>query len=43
MSNGIVERQNEDKYISYLGAQRQLYNEAKRFDNVGLLLSVGLP
>ena len=43
MNNGIVERQNEEKYICYLAAQRQLYNEAKRLDGVGILFSVILP
>lgn len=43
MNNGIVERQNEDKYISYLAAQRQLYNEVKSLDGIGILFSVVLP
>lgn len=43
MNNGIIERQNEDKYISYLAAQRQLYNEVKRLDGIEILFSVGLP
>lgn len=43
MNNGIVERQNEDKYINYLAAQRQLYNEAKKLDGIGILFSVILP
>lgn len=30
MSNGITERQNKDKYISYLAAQRQLYEEKRK-------------
>ena len=43
MSNGIVERQNEEKYICYLAAQRRLYNEAKRLDGIEILFSVVLP
>ncbi|MDE7425307.1 MAG: hypothetical protein K2N51_16735 [Lachnospiraceae bacterium] len=43
MNNGIVERQNEDKYINYLAAQRQLYSEAKKLDGIGILFSVILP
>lgn len=43
MNNGIVERQNEEKYICYLAAQRQLYNEAKRLDGIEILFSVVLP
>lgn len=43
MNNGIIERQNEDKYINYLGAQRQLYNEAKELNNIGILFSLILP
>lgn len=43
MGNGIVERQNEDQYINYLGAQRQLYNEAKKSNTIVLLFSVILP
>lgn len=43
MNNGIVERQNEEKYIYYLAAQRQLYNEAKRLDGIEILFSVVLP
>ena len=43
MNNGIVERQNEDKYIHYLAAQRQLYSEAKKIHSIGILFSVILP
>lgn len=43
MNNGIVERQNEEKYICYLAAQRQLYNEAKILDGVEILFSIVLP
>lgn len=43
MSNGIVARQNEEKAIEMLAAQRQLYNEAKKFDTISVLLSVWLP
>ena len=43
MGNGIAERQNEDQYINYLGAQRQLYNEAKKSNTIVLLFSVILP
>ena len=43
MNNGFVERQNEEKYIYYLAAQRQLYNEAKRLDGIEILFSVVLP
>lgn len=43
MNNVIVKRQNEEKCICYLAAQRQLYNEAKRLDNIEILFSVFLP
>lgn len=43
MDNEIVSRQNEDTSINYLAAQRQLYNEAKNLDNLGILFSVFLP
>lgn len=43
MNNGIISRQNEDTSINYLAAQRQLYNEAKKFDNLGILFSIFLP
>ena len=43
MDNEIISRQNEDTSINYLAAQRQLYNEAKNLDNLGILFSVFLP
>ena len=43
MSNGIAVRQNEEKAITMLAAQRQLYNDAKRFDAISVMLSVWLP
>lgn len=43
MNNGIVERQNEEKSIYYLAAQRQLYNEVKKMDCIGILFSIVLP
>lgn len=43
MSNGIAMRQNEEKAITMLAAQRQLYNDAKRFDAISVMLSVWFP
>lgn len=43
MSNGIVTRQNENKSIAMLAAQRQLYSDAKRFDTLSIALSVWIP
>lgn len=43
MSNGIVVRQNEEKSIVMLAAQRQLYNDAKLFYAISAVLSVWLP
>lgn len=43
MSNGIAKRQNEEKYVNHLAAQRQLYNEVKLWDNMNMMLSVVLP
>ena len=43
MSNGINVRQNEDNSIAMLAAQRQLYRDAKRFDNLSVALSVWVP
>ena len=43
MSNGISMRQNEEKAITMLAAQRQLYNDAKRFDAISVMLSVWFP
>lgn len=43
MSNGIQNRQNEENSLSMLAAQRQLYSEAKRAENIVILFSVFLP
>ena len=43
MSNGINKRQNEEKSIVMLAAQRRLYNLAKKYDMLLLLVSVILP
>lgn len=43
MSNGIAVRQNEEKAIAMLAAQRQLYNDAKKFGAISVVLSVWLP
>ena len=43
MSNGIGTRQNEDKSIAMLAAQRQLYNEVGRLDFLNFVLLVLLP
>lgn len=43
MSNGIAVRQNEEKAITMLAAQRQLYNDVKRFEAISIVLSVWLP
>ena len=43
MNNEIVTRQNEEKAIEYLAAQRQIYSEAKKLDNIGNIFSVILP
>lgn len=43
MNNEIVTRQNEEKAIEYLAAQRQIYSEAKKLDNIGIIFSVILP
>ncbi|MCD7954229.1 MAG: S-4TM family putative pore-forming effector [Lachnospiraceae bacterium] len=43
MSNGIVSRQNEDGSIAMLAAQRQLYDNAKKFYTLSIALSVWLP
>jgi len=37
MNNEIVTRQNEEKAIEYLAAQRQIYSEAKKLDNIGII------
>lgn len=43
MSNGIGTRQNEDKSIAMLAAQRQLYNEVGDLDFLNMILLVVLP
>lgn len=43
MSNGINSRENERCSINMLGAQRKLYNDAKRADAIKIFLSVLLP
>ena len=43
MSNKIAVRQNEEKAIIMLAAQRQLYNDAKKFGAISAVLSVWLP
>lgn len=43
MSNEILNRQNEQKPIMYLAAQRQLYSEAKRLNNLFFDISVLFP
>lgn len=43
MDNGINERQNEEKSIRYLAAQRQLYSEAKWLNNILIIISVFFP
>lgn len=43
MSNGIAIRQNEEKSIYMLAAQRQLYSDAKRLEFILKFISVWLP
>lgn len=43
MSNGIRLRQNEEHSIEMLAAQRQLYNDAKKYDWLSTALSVWIP
>ena len=43
MSNGIATRQNENKSIAMLAAQRQLYRDAKKFNTFSVALSVWIP
>lgn len=43
MSNGIKARENENHSIEMLGAQRELYNEAKWADKIRFFISVILP
>lgn len=38
--NQIAEKQNQERYLQYLAAQRQLYNEGKRWSGVLLILPV---
>lgn len=43
MSNGINQRQNEEKCVAMLAAQRPLYNDAKKLDWTSTVLSVLIP
>lgn len=43
MSNGIGMRQNDEKAIVMLAAQRQLYRNARKYNQVYLTLSVWIP
>lgn len=43
MSNGIGKRQNEEKSIAMLAAQRQLYSDVGALDSLNFVLSVILP
>lgn len=43
MSNGINNRQNEEKCIKMLAAQRTLYSKAKHIDSFAFTLSVVIP
>ncbi len=43
MSNGINKRQNEENSIRLLGAQRQLYYEAKNLEGTIFLIGVAIP
>lgn len=43
MHNEIIERQNSEKGIEFLGAQRQLYSEVSRMDDLRIWLSIFLP
>lgn len=43
MSNGIKLRQNEDKSIAMLAAQRTLYNEVGTLDGLNFLALVVIP
>lgn len=43
MTNGIVMRQNEDKSIAMLAAQRQLYSDAKKLNMLNIALAVWMP
>lgn len=43
MSTGILARQNENKSIAMLAAQRQLYRDVKRISTLSIALSVWVP
>lgn len=43
MSNGIFIRQNEDNSIAMLAAQRQLYRDIKKYNNISISLSLWVP
>lgn len=43
MSNGIGMRQNDDKSIAMLAAQRQIYNDIKKFKDIFFVISVLIP
>ena len=43
MSNGIKARENEEQSIEMLAAQRQLYNDAKKYGWLCIALSVWIP
>lgn len=43
MRNGINVRQNEEKSISMLAAQRQLYKDAKKYNEASVVLSIWIP
>lgn len=38
--NQIAEKQNQDKFLQYLAAQRQLYSESKRWNGILLILPI---
>lgn len=43
MSNGIKQRQNEEKSLMMLAAQRQIYSDAKAYEISSVMLSVIVP
>lgn len=43
MSNGISTRQNEESNIARLAAQRQLYRDVNRIENLNVILTVVIP
>lgn len=43
MSNGILERENEERSIAMLAAQRQLYSDAKYYNIFSISLAVWIP